>query len=61
MPAPPSRKDFPRLLRTLLAVGAAIVPADRRDDWRAEWEAELWHARRRHDALPSRAAGRTLT
>ena len=44
---------------TIVRVVSAIVPYDRRDDWRAEWEAELAHqwmnARDTHDSpAPSR-------
>ncbi len=32
----------PRLCRWLLDVGAAVVPADARDDWQREWRAEMY-------------------
>lgn len=32
----------PRLCRWLLEVGAALVPADARDDWHREWRAEMY-------------------
>jgi len=39
---PQSARTF-RHARTVFAVVAFIVPRDRRDDWKREWEAEIWH------------------
>jgi len=32
-----------RQVRTVVAAVSIIAPRDRRDDWRREWEAEIWH------------------
>jgi hypothetical protein len=32
--------------RAILIAASLLVPADQREDWRAEWLAELWHAER---------------
>jgi putative ABC transport system permease protein len=37
----------PRLARWLVRMGGLLAPRDRREAWREEWSAELWHEARR--------------
>src|SRR5689334_5099493 len=52
-------KFLPISWRALVRVAGLLVPSDRRADWRAEWTAELWVLRHRHQvrASPATALG----
>ena len=41
-----SDSAFSALQRTLLHSAALLVPSPEREEWNAEWSAELWHVRR---------------
>ncbi|MBW3552391.1 MAG: hypothetical protein KY466_02710, partial [Gemmatimonadetes bacterium] len=63
MSAPRGSGSSPsRLARVWLGLVAALVPAGRREDWLAEWEAELWQLRNRSPRAARRhgADGRAL-
>ncbi|HUQ83391.1 MAG TPA: ABC transporter permease, partial [Gemmatimonadaceae bacterium] len=42
------------LCRAIVAILAGLVPRDRRADWRAEWDGELWELARRAERVPVR-------